>query len=248
MSQQKAISGTVTGDDQEVGFRAMVMKRAIEYNLAGVAKNEPNMILRFTLQGDGKRIDEAIAAINEGTKRSSGVRVSASAASSTTSVGPGRSMTAPSRRPRDRNDIRDAEAGVGVALHLRLRPTRDPARSRIRFSGATPVMLVSPSRSAVALARGTGECTVPPTKRSVRPTVTSPPRYLQRARGCQGGQQGGEQHKPGQQEQEPNRRGESAGRRRSARWRSARRATLDELTKDPPGGDFGGISCVSSRQ
>jgi acylphosphatase len=80
MSQQKAISATVTGDDQKVGFRAMVMKQAIEYNLAGVAKNEPNMIVRFTLQGDGKRIDKAIAAINEGTKRSTGVRVSASPA------------------------------------------------------------------------------------------------------------------------------------------------------------------------
>jgi hypothetical protein len=36
------------------------------------------MIVRFTLQGDGKRIDEAIAAIEEGTKRSTGVRVSQS--------------------------------------------------------------------------------------------------------------------------------------------------------------------------
>jgi acylphosphatase len=70
MSQQKAISATVTGDDQEVGFRAMVMKQAIEYNLAGVAKNEPNMIVRFTLQGDGNWVDKAIAAINEGTQRS----------------------------------------------------------------------------------------------------------------------------------------------------------------------------------
>jgi acylphosphatase len=74
MSQQKAISATVTGDDREVGFRAKVMKQAIEYNLAGVAKNEPNMIVRFTLQGDGKRVDKAIAAINEGTKRSTGVK------------------------------------------------------------------------------------------------------------------------------------------------------------------------------
>jgi acylphosphatase len=67
MSQQKAISATVTGDDQEVGFRAMVMKQAIEHNLAGVAKNDANMIVRFTLQGDGKRIDKAIAAVDEGT-------------------------------------------------------------------------------------------------------------------------------------------------------------------------------------
>ena len=80
MSQEKAISATVTGDDQKVGFRAMVMKQAIEYNLAGIAKNEPNMIVRFTLQGDGKRIDKAIAAIEEGTKRSTGVRVSQSPA------------------------------------------------------------------------------------------------------------------------------------------------------------------------
>jgi acylphosphatase len=80
MSQQRAISVTVTGDDQKVGFRAMVMKQAIEYNLAGIAKNEPNMIVRFTLQGDIKRIDRAIAAIDEGTKRSTGVRASPSPA------------------------------------------------------------------------------------------------------------------------------------------------------------------------
>jgi|SRR5580658_8964165 acylphosphatase len=80
MSQLKAISATVTGDDQKVGFRAMVMKQAIEYNLAGIAKNDPNMIVRFTLQGDAKRIDKAIAAVDEGTKRSTGVRVSQSPA------------------------------------------------------------------------------------------------------------------------------------------------------------------------
>ncbi len=80
MSQQKAISVTVTGDDQKVGFRAMVMKRAIEYNLAGIAKNNPNMIVRFTLQGDAERIDQAIAAVAEGTKRSTGVHVSQSPA------------------------------------------------------------------------------------------------------------------------------------------------------------------------
>jgi hypothetical protein len=30
MSQQKAISATVTGDDQKVGFRAMVIKQALK--------------------------------------------------------------------------------------------------------------------------------------------------------------------------------------------------------------------------
>jgi acylphosphatase len=78
MSQQKAISAAVTGDDQKVGFRAMVMKKAIEHNLAGIAENEPNMIVRFTLQGHDTRIDKAIAAIDDGTKRSTGVSVSAS--------------------------------------------------------------------------------------------------------------------------------------------------------------------------
>jgi acylphosphatase len=78
MSQQKAISAIVTGDDQKVGFRAIVMKQAIEHNLAGMAANQPNMIVSFTLQGDGKRIDKAIAAIGKGTKRSAGVSVSAS--------------------------------------------------------------------------------------------------------------------------------------------------------------------------
>jgi len=59
----------------------MVMKQAIEHNLAGVAENQPNMIVRFTLQGHGKRIDKAIAAIDDGTKRSTGVGVSASRSS-----------------------------------------------------------------------------------------------------------------------------------------------------------------------
>ena len=52
MQQKQAISATVTGNDQHVGFRALVMKQAIEYNLAGSAKNDANDIVRFTLQGD----------------------------------------------------------------------------------------------------------------------------------------------------------------------------------------------------
>ena len=74
--QKQAISATVTGDDQQVGFRAMVMKQAIEYNLAGSAKNENNEIVRFTLQGDPDRLNLAIATIREGTKRSSNIEVS----------------------------------------------------------------------------------------------------------------------------------------------------------------------------
>ena len=76
MAQKQAIAATVTGNDQHVGFRAMVLKQAIEYNLAGSAKNDANMIVHFTLQGDQKRIDKALAAIDEGTKKSSNIKVS----------------------------------------------------------------------------------------------------------------------------------------------------------------------------
>jgi acylphosphatase len=75
MPQKQAISATVTGNDQRVGFRAMVMKQAIEQNLAGVAKNDANDIVHFTLQGDEDRIGTAVAAVREGTKRSSNITV-----------------------------------------------------------------------------------------------------------------------------------------------------------------------------
>ena len=70
-----AISATVTGNDQRVGFRAMVMKQAIEYNLAGTAKNDANSLVEFTLQGSQKRIDKAVETIREGTRRSSNIEV-----------------------------------------------------------------------------------------------------------------------------------------------------------------------------
>ena len=74
--QKHAISATVTGNDQHVGFRAMIMKQAIKYDLAGSAKNDKDDIVRFTLQGDADRIATAIAAIREGTKKSSNIAVS----------------------------------------------------------------------------------------------------------------------------------------------------------------------------
>jgi acylphosphatase len=67
MAKKEAIEATVTGQDQQVGFRALVMKQAIAYNLAGAARNEPNAIVQFTLQGDKHRIDSALATIQEGT-------------------------------------------------------------------------------------------------------------------------------------------------------------------------------------
>ncbi|GLS20271.1 hypothetical protein GCM10007874_32880 [Labrys miyagiensis] len=75
MAKKEAIEATVTGNDQQVGFRAAVMKQAIEYNLAGSARNDANEIVHFTLQGDKKRIDSALATIREGTKRSSDINI-----------------------------------------------------------------------------------------------------------------------------------------------------------------------------
>ena len=72
---KQAVSGIVTGNDQHVGFRAMIMKQAIKYNLGGYAKNEPNDVVTFTLQGDAERLDDAVAAIREGTKKSSNIEV-----------------------------------------------------------------------------------------------------------------------------------------------------------------------------
>ena len=70
-----AISASVTGDDQRVGFRALLMKQAIKYNLAGNAKNAPNNVVEFTLQGRSKRINEALETIRDGTRGSSKIEV-----------------------------------------------------------------------------------------------------------------------------------------------------------------------------
>jgi acylphosphatase len=76
-----AVSGVVTGNVQQVGFRAMIQKQAIEYNLAGSAQNNSDKSVRFVLQGASDRIDEVLAAIRKGTKKSSDVKVSTSPAS-----------------------------------------------------------------------------------------------------------------------------------------------------------------------
>jgi hypothetical protein len=46
MKQEQAISATVTGNDQQVGFRAMVMKQAIQYN-----SREPRRMKKTKLCG-----------------------------------------------------------------------------------------------------------------------------------------------------------------------------------------------------
>jgi acylphosphatase len=72
-----AASGVVTGNVQQVGFRAMIQKRAIQYNLAGSAENKDKTV-HFTLQGARERVDEVLKAIRKGTKKSSDVNVSVS--------------------------------------------------------------------------------------------------------------------------------------------------------------------------
>ena len=75
-----AVSGIVTGNVQQVGFRALIQKQAIEFNLAGSAKNDSDKSVRFVLQGSEDRIDQALEAIRKGTKKSSNVKVSISSA------------------------------------------------------------------------------------------------------------------------------------------------------------------------
>ena len=75
MAKKEAVAATVTGSDQQVGFRAAIMKQAIEYNLAGSARNDANEIVHFILQGDKDRIDSAVATLQEGTKRSSDIEI-----------------------------------------------------------------------------------------------------------------------------------------------------------------------------
>jgi acylphosphatase len=75
MAKKEAIEAIVFGNDEQVGFRALVMKQAIEYNLAGSAANDVNQVVHFTLQGNKKRIGSALATIRKGTPRSSDLKV-----------------------------------------------------------------------------------------------------------------------------------------------------------------------------
>jgi acylphosphatase len=71
-AEQQAIKGIVSGAMiQKVGFRAMIQKQAILYDLAGAARNVPDGTVSISLQGDKDRIDKALAAIRVGSKKSS---------------------------------------------------------------------------------------------------------------------------------------------------------------------------------
>jgi acylphosphatase len=71
-AEQQAIKGVISGEAiQKVGFRAMIQKQAIMYNLAGAARNIPDGTVSISLQGDKHRIDKVLDAIRTGTKKSS---------------------------------------------------------------------------------------------------------------------------------------------------------------------------------
>jgi acylphosphatase len=76
----QAITATVGGNVQEVGFRAAIFKQAIEYNLAGTVRNNTNGTVQFDLQGDKNRIDQAVITLRNGTKKSSDVTISTATA------------------------------------------------------------------------------------------------------------------------------------------------------------------------
>jgi acylphosphatase len=71
-AQQEAITATVIGEKvQKVGYRAMIQKQAIMYNLAGYARNDPDGTVGVMLQGDEDRIDKTLEAVSAGNKQSS---------------------------------------------------------------------------------------------------------------------------------------------------------------------------------
>jgi acylphosphatase len=75
-ARQEAISATVMGEMvQKVGYRAMIQKQAIMYNLAGYARNDPDGTVGVRLQGDKQRIDMTLEAISAGTMTSSKANV-----------------------------------------------------------------------------------------------------------------------------------------------------------------------------
>jgi acylphosphatase len=71
-AQEEAITATVIGENiQKVGYRAMIQKQAIKYNLAGYARNNPDGTVGVGLQGDKGRIAKTLEAVSAGNKKSS---------------------------------------------------------------------------------------------------------------------------------------------------------------------------------
>lgn len=70
-----AVTGQVSGQVQQVGFRALILKQAIRFNLAGTAKNNQDGTVSFVLQGDPARIKSATQEIAKGDAKSAEVQV-----------------------------------------------------------------------------------------------------------------------------------------------------------------------------
>ena len=71
-AEPRSISATVTGEDiQKVGFRAMIQKLAIRYNLAGMVRNGPDGSVAVHLQGDEAPVALVLEAMRDGNKKSS---------------------------------------------------------------------------------------------------------------------------------------------------------------------------------
>ena len=70
-----AVAGLVSGKVQQVGFRALILKQSIRFNLAGTAKNNDDGMVAFVLQGDPAQIKAAINEIAKGDEKSSDVQV-----------------------------------------------------------------------------------------------------------------------------------------------------------------------------
>jgi acylphosphatase len=71
-AQEEAITATVIGENiQKVGYRAMIQKQAIKYNLAGYVRNNPDGTVGVGLQGDQGRIAKTLEVISAGNKKSS---------------------------------------------------------------------------------------------------------------------------------------------------------------------------------
>jgi acylphosphatase len=80
-AQEEAITATVIGENiQKVGYRAMIQKQAIKYNLAGYARNNPDGTVGVGLQGDQSRIAKTLEAISAGNKKSSKANIIGEAA------------------------------------------------------------------------------------------------------------------------------------------------------------------------
>ncbi|UTH73652.1 acylphosphatase [Chromobacterium sp. IIBBL 290-4] len=72
---EDAIQGVASGKVQKVGFRAMILKQAIQYNLAGSARNTNVETVQFSLQGKPARLHNTENRIKQGTDKSEDVKV-----------------------------------------------------------------------------------------------------------------------------------------------------------------------------